>query len=211
MLTRKRRQEGDTLIEVLFAITVLSLAIVMSLSIMNQGTSTSLRSLQITLVRQEIDSQAEALRFLNSSYVAAYTSGYTPNTADATTSPAEEYYKIIQHASGGDVSVSKFGDTADQNCRPAPDSSFILNPRTARYQSYSPTILTQANTFAQLTYNESTNALSQSQGLWIEALRSAPRDGTSYIDFHIRACWGAPGLNMPMNLGTIVRLYDPAV
>lgn len=208
MLARRsvRFQRGDTLIEVLFAVTVLSLAIVMSLSIMNQGTAASLRSLQITLVRQEIDSQAEALRFLNSAYVSTYTSGYAPAASD--TSPAAEYYRIIQDIiARGVPSVTAFGSNAT-TCNRAPAGSFILNAKTARYQAYNASQLVDATSFSQVAYL-SDGTVGTSQGLWIEAIRSTPSGGTSYTDFHIRACWGAPGTDIPMNLGTIVRLYDP--
>lgn len=207
MLKRRlRSQRGDTLIEVLFAITVLSLVVVLSLSIMNQGTAASLRSLQITLVRQEIDSQAEALRFLNSAYVATYQNGYAPPTSD-TSAPAQ-YYRIIQDIKNkADRSVSTFGSTGE-TCNAAPIGSFILNARAARYQPYSDSILRPATSFSQLTY-KTDGTINASEGLWIEAVRSAPSGGTSYTDFHIRACWGAPGIDVSMNLGTIVRLYDP--
>ena len=202
----KNLQRGDTLIEVLFAITVLSLVIVLSLSIMNQGTAASLRSLQITLVRQEIDSQAETLRFLNSAYVAAYQTGYAPPATDA--SPAAQYYRIIQDVKNrGANSVSKFGSTGE-TCLNAPAGSFVLNARAAQYQPYSGAILKPATTFSQLTY-KTDGKINTSEGLWIEAVRSTPSAGTSYSDFHIRACWGAPGTDVSMNLGTIVRLYDP--
>ncbi len=203
----KSTQSGDTLIEVLFAITVLSLAIVMSLSIMNQGTAASMRSLQITLVRQEIDSQAEALRFLNSAYVATYTSGYAPATSDA--SPAAEYYRIIQAIQARNASsVSAFGSEGE-SCRPIPESAFIVNARSAKYQNYNASLLVEAPTYAQLVYRTD-GTLNRSEGIWVEAVRSSASGGTRYTDFHIRACWGAPGTNVPMNLGTIVRLYDPA-
>lgn len=57
-MLRKRFQRGDTLIEVLFAFSILSLVIVGAMTIMNQGTLASQRSLETTLVREEIDSQA---------------------------------------------------------------------------------------------------------------------------------------------------------
>ena len=44
------------------------------------------------------------------------------------------------------------------------------------------------------------------QGIWVEKVH-APN--TKYYDFHIRACWSAPGTNVKTTLGTIVRLYDP--
>lgn len=210
-MLRRDRQAGDTLIEVLFAVTVLSLAIVISLGLMNQGTAASVRSLQVTLVRQEIDSQADALRFLNSAYVAAYSQTYAPDTTDAATSPAEEYYKIIRDVKNrGATSVSAFGNQgATVDCRPAPEGSFIINTRLARYQPYNTSRLVMATNYPVATYTSSDSVVT-GEGIWIEAVRSAPSGGSSRIDFHIRACWGAVGVGQPMNIGTIVRLYEPA-
>jgi len=206
---KNRRQAGDTLIEVLFAVTVFSLVVVTSLTLMNQGTSASLRSLQITLVRQEIDSQAETLRFLNSSYVSAYYPGYSPNITDATSTPAEQYFKIISDVKAkGATSVSPFGG-GGTTCQTPPTASFVVNSRAALYQKYDITKISAADTFPQIVYGGGTT-ITTSKGLWIEAVRSAPANGTSYVDFHIRACWYAPGTGLPMNLGTIVRLYEPA-
>lgn len=202
-----QRQAGDTLIEVLFAVTVFSLVVVTSLTLMNQGTSASIRSLQITLVRQEIDSQAETLRFLNSAYVAAYTHGYVP----VPLSVAGEYYKISSQAEtdrlNGKTSVSQFGGGTTA-CQAAPSGSFILNSRSATYLKNTPGNTAEADTFAQVVYNAA-GSITTSKGMWIEAVRSLPSSGTAYTDFHIRACWYAPGLSQAMNLGTIVRLYEP--
>lgn len=205
---KRRRQAGDTLIEVLFAVTVFSLVVVTSLSLMNQGTSASIRSLQITLVRQEIDSQAETLRFLNSAYVATYYHGYAPTVQ----SPAQQYYKIVTQAkadqAAGKTSVSSFNAGAT-TCQSAPNGSFILNTRTGLYQKNTSTNSGLADSFSQVVYDAS-GAITTTKGMWIEAIRSVPANGTAYTDFHIRACWYAPGTNQPMNLGTIVRLYEPA-
>lgn len=204
----RERQAGDTLIEVLFAVTVFSLVVVTSLSLMNQGTAASLRSLQITLVRQEIDSQAETLRFLNSAYVATYYPGYTPTVQ----SPAQQYYKIVAQAkadqAAGKTSVSDFNANSAA-CQNAPTGSFILNTRTGTYQKNTSVNASKADSFSQVMYDAS-GTISATKGMWIEAIRSTPSNGTAYTDFHIRACWYAPGTNQPMNLGTIVRLYEPA-
>ena len=208
---RNTMQKGDTLIEVLFAVTVFSLVVVLSLSIMNQGTSASIRALQITLVRQEIDSQAEALRFMSTSYIAAYHPAYAP--ANNVRTPAAEFHRIITSPAVVTGSVTPFGQTDGPNCSPAPTNSFILDTRSVRYVAGSPTVMQPAQGFAQVTYNG--NTIAQSQGVWIEAVRSprssdAAQANARYTDFHIRACWDAPGVGQPINLGTIVRLYEPA-
>jgi len=208
----QRNQRGDTLIEVLFAVTVFSFIVVSSLSLMNQGVAASQRSLEITTVRQQIDGQAETLRFLHDSYVDAYQSGITFNTTDAISSPAEEYYKIIQFAqAGGRTAASSFG--GENACVVPSDlgKDFILNPISAKLvtSATNPNVFQKADTYAQLTYATG-NVLNRSQGMWIESI-SSPANGSAsgYTDFHIRACWDALGSSTPMNLGTIVRLYEP--
>lgn len=205
-IKKDKRQRGDTLIEVLFATTVLSMVIVTSLMLMNQGTSAAVRSLQITLVRQEIDSQAEALRFLNSSYISAYHSGYAPNLVDGINTPDEEYHKIMTAIKArGATSVSAFGG-GSAACQNAPDGSFILNTQSGVYIPKTAVSMKPAEAFSQVVYSASAPV---AQGIWVEAVRSAPSGGSSYTDFHIRACWSAVGTEYPMNLGTIVRLYEP--
>lgn len=207
MLNRSSRSDrGDTLIEVLFAVSVFSLIVVTALSIMNQGTALAQRSLETTLVRQQVDSQADTLRFLHESYVQNYYSGITFTTTDAETSPAEEFYKIVQHVrTTGATSASEFGSTA---CGTPPNGSFVLNTKQAQL-STNPTLFRAPETYAQAVYSTDT-VLTNSDGLWIEAVRSgASAANTGSIDFHIRACWDAPGLEQPMNIGTIVRLYEP--
>jgi type II secretory pathway pseudopilin PulG len=197
--TNRNRSAGDTLIEVLFAVTVFSLIVVTSLSLMNQGVSAAQRSLEITTVRQQMDGQVETLRFLHEAYVQAYQAGQTYNLDDATTaSPAKEYYKIIKYTTACQVPNNRSTD-------------FILNPVSATLVTDS-NIFKPAETFSQLSYGTGSNSgvLTGSNGMWIEAVRSGGAGASSgFIDFHVRACWDAPGLNSPMNLGTIVRLYEP--
>jgi len=207
---KMHRQEGDTLIEVLFAMTVFSLIVVTALSLMGQGVAAAQRSLEITTVRQQIDGQAEALRFMHEAYVASYQSGQTFNLGDGISTPAEEYYKIIQFTTGKRTTASKFAGTP--SCVIPSDSStdFIVNPVTAQLitTAVKGDVFKKAPLAAQITYTG--NQIEFTQGIWIEGVRS-PVSGTTagYIDFHIRACWDVSGTNIPMNLGTIVRLYEP--
>lgn len=212
-MLKRRTQAGDTLIEVLFAVTVFSLVVVAALSIMNQGTAASQRSLETTLVRQQIDSQAETLRFLHESYVSNYQSGYASNPSLTLTGPTGQFYAIVQSVAATNAkSASAFADAA--TCPTPPTGSFILNTHTATLVT-NPALFKPATTSAQLTFDTSNDAtLTASEGIWIEAIRSGTssdpsQSNSGYIDFHIRACWSAPGLNVARNLGTIVRLYEP--
>lgn len=204
MLVFNNNSRGDTLIEVLFAITVFSLVVVGSVAIMNQGTATAQRALEISLVRDQIDAQAETLRFLNASYIAAY-----PNISSGT--PAAEWQKIVLQ---NEPQPSVFGDCSvisGSGYKP-----FILNTKTAKLENTS--ILTSnVQTYAQLQYDIPPNdsVAKSADGIWIEAIKSATTDNSNhqanagYVDFHIRACWNGPGQSVPITMGTIVRLYEP--
>ena len=64
-------KKGDTLIEVTLAVGIFSMIAIAIVAVMSSGTSSAQTTLESTLTREEIDSQAEALRFLQSAYVAS--------------------------------------------------------------------------------------------------------------------------------------------
>lgn len=210
MLKNRRVREarrGDTIVEVLFAITVFSMVAIGGLTIMNQGTGIAQRALEITLVRQQIDAQAEALRFVHDAYMATYNqSGGSSGSGDF----ASQWRDIRNNRSVG--SALSFDRMIAENGRcvqsASVDRNFVMNPKTAQVagSGYTP-----ADTHAQIRYNSS-GGFSRSDGLWVQAVRQNGSGGApGYIDFHIRACWDSPGQSVPVTLGTIVRLYDPAL
>jgi type II secretory pathway pseudopilin PulG len=233
MLMRNRvGTHGDTLIEVLFAVTVFSLVAVGGLSIMNQGTAVSQRALEITLVRQEINSQAEALRLMNSSLIAIYQDGETFYIKD---SPANQWISMeLLIKKYANDSVSDFGISAGATTCPIPPAnSFFINTRTAEFMkltsgvgsgythpsllhglTYKESAYAPAQTFSQIRYDP-TNGKPTAEGIWIEAVSYEADEhddyqkNAGYIDFHIRACWEGPGQSVPLTIGTIVRLYTP--
>jgi type II secretory pathway component PulJ len=203
---KQRRERGDTLIEVLFAFSILSLVIIGAMTIMNQGTIASQRALETTLVRQQVDAQATTLRFLHDAYVAKFQNN---GTYDINT-PAGQWSVMSSNISA--TAASSFSNVS--TCPSPPSGSFILDASNAQYVNGSAGQLVPASTFAQVTYDANSGALSQAQGIWIEAIRSQAspdvnQKNTRYIDFHIDACWDNPGQGPPMTIGTIVRLYEP--
>lgn len=200
MLGRTKVQRGDTLIEVLFAVATFSLVAVGGMSVMNSGLSTVQRSLEISLAREEMDSQAEAIRFLHDSYISAY-----PNIISGT--PAAEWQKIIDNQVV--TSASQLGDCSVSS------SSFIVNTKTAKVDNTTP-ISSSVPTYSRVRYNltvpattppSTTPIIASVEGIWVEAVKS--NSSNKFIDFHIRACWDSVGSNVPVTLGTIVRLYEP--
>jgi prepilin-type N-terminal cleavage/methylation domain-containing protein len=207
LILKQQNSRGDTLIEVLFAISVFSLVAVGALSIMNQGANTSQRALEITLVRQEIDAQAETLRFLNASYVAAFGSDYASNSL------AAQWSKIQSSALKDEASSFGTGSACPKSSSDLRKSSFILNPTTATVVPLVTGKFVASSTFSQIEYAND-NSVSSADGLWIEAVRpditkDNDQGSADYIDFNIRACWDSPGQSTPVTLGTIVRLYEP--
>lgn len=209
-LVRRFRQEGDTIVEVLFAVAVFAMVAVGSLTIMNQGTATAQRSLEITLVRQQIDAQAEAIRYIHQAYVAAFQKG-----GAAPTGVAAQWEKMTSKTTGkGADGASEFGKTNETTCPTSVPGQkpFILNARTATVWNVAPAMSPPDGgslpPFSQVIYNDD-SSISHAYGIWVEAVPSASSDGPGFVDFHIRACWDGPGRSTPMTLGTIVRLYEP--
>jgi type II secretory pathway pseudopilin PulG len=63
-------KRGDTLIEVMLAVGIFSMVAIAVVAVMSGGTSSAQTALETTLAREEIDAQAEALRFIQASYIA---------------------------------------------------------------------------------------------------------------------------------------------
>jgi type II secretory pathway pseudopilin PulG len=212
---RPSLEQGDTIIEVLFAVAVFAMVAVGSLSIMNQGTATAQRSLEITLVRQQIDAQAEAIRYIHQSYVTAF-----QYTGGVPTGTAAQWIKMTSKATGnyGADSASEFGAITEEDTCPTSvpgQKPFILDTQNAKVWNGIPSMQAPADgsmpPFAQVVYNVGTSVVNQAYGIWVEAVPSSTQNGASsgFVDFHIRACWDAPGSTVPATLGTIVRLYEP--
>lgn len=211
MQLKRSSERGDTIVEVLFAVAIFAMIAVGSLSIMNQGTATAQRSLEITLVRQQIDAQAEAIRYIHQSYVTAY-----QQTGGALTGTAAEWTKMTSKTTGrGADGASQFSNVAagGQCSTSVPGQHpFIVNARRAEVWTGIPGMTPPPGgslpPFAQIIYN-SDSSIQRSYGIWIEAVPSVQNGGPGFVDFHIRACWQGPGDSAPMTLGTIVRLYEP--
>ncbi|GEM_PF-923696 len=189
-------QAGDTIIEVLLAITVFSVIAVGALTVMNQGTNSTQRTLEVSIVKQQIDSQAEALRAAYQNELAKHSDG------------GDDTWKFItNHADASPVDVTA---TA---CPTNYGNSFILNARTGETTGPTP-IKTMddvnAPPHAQVMYTG--ESLISSYGIWIEKTvvnNFTVGSGPKAYNFRIRACWYGSGTNVPMQLQTVVRLYDP--
>jgi len=203
-----KNQRGDTIIEVLLAITVFSMLAVGAIAIMNQGINSAQRALEVTQVRQQIDAQAEALRYIHQTYI----NGLSDGNEDG---GFITVWENLRTKAGATVAVSDFSSSGDIRCSLISSQAFVLNARSASIATESPLSMSAPPVpgetppaYAQLVYG---NDRLYPYGIWIEAQRDdgSTTGGVGYIDFHIRACWESPGNSPAITLGTIVRLYDP--
>lgn len=186
-MTSGRNDQGDTIIEVLLAVTIFSMVAVGSMVIMNKGLTTAQRSLEITQVRHQIDGQAEILRYIH---------GQT--MLDKPDEHALDIWNAIEKNGASDSGIGT------DSCPTAfPENGFVLTTNselmTIGLSKRPSGSYRHPATYARVDEDGS-------QGISIQLVRVD--EGRAY-DAYIQACWDSPGLSRPMTLGTIVRLYDP--
>lgn len=187
----RRLESGDTIIEVVLAFAIFSVAAMGTITLINSGLATTQRNLETTLVRQQIDSQAELLRYLRDTSDPAWST--ITNPAALVTVPL----------------------SLDESCRDAStiDQGFYIRPTVAAdplntaytRQGTTSTTLMRPTTYAKIDYS---NGAQRSEGIWIQATRAQQNGSVSAYDFYIHACWDSYGLDEPVTLGTIVRIYE---
>lgn len=227
-------KRGDTLIEVMLAVGIFSMVAVAVVAVMSGGTSSAQTALETTLTREAIDAQAEALRFIQSSYIAEKdnVNGDYANLWQAITSNAldikdksEDYQKSITQFSPDDCSNLYSGDNLKNQ------HAFIINTRvlgsdpSAAFITATNGSFISASTYPRLVYVDEGNLASESfspslssvEGIYIVAVKDpnsttiAGTNKSAYYDFYIRTCWYGTGDKTPSTISTVMRLYDPGV
>lgn len=183
---RLMTDRGDTLVEVIVAFAVFAVVVVGASTIMNKGIAIAEQSLEITQVREQIDSQADLLRY-------------------ARDEDRDLWSNIKDKATGGAPA-----DTVPTSCPVAASSqiqrSFVLSKTSATGP------LAVVSLSDPSKYNDAPSSIAQvdyttgqSSGLWVETYRI---DSNAY-DMYIRACWSKfGGADAPATMATVVRLYD---
>lgn len=226
---QKKTLFGDTLIEVMLAVGIFSLVSIGVVSVMTMSSGKNENTLLTTMARAEIDSQAEAIRFIHDAYVSERDNG--------------EYTKIWNQikdlsSSSGNINIavpetcdSVYNDSTLENSL-SQLHAFIVNTRkmgnsngtgdgTIVKFSTSSSKFHSASTYPRLIWNsdnskndelsESTSATSlyRAEGIYDIVRASKTGTGSTYYDFYIRACWYSNGETVPNTISTVVRLYDP--
>ena len=120
-------KKGDTLIEVTLAVGIFSMVAIAIVAVMSSGISSAQTSPEATLTREEIDTQAEAIRFIHSAYISdqkVEKSPYTTiwkaiaNNASEVTENEEEAKALLQ-----------FQPSSCQSLYSPLQNAFIINTR----------------------------------------------------------------------------------
>ncbi len=189
----RRASRGDTLVEVLLGVTIFSLVAVITLETMNRGMAISQYALETTLVRQQVDAQAEMLR-------------YTHDTK------SDIWKKLVADNA---VSIATVGDNeGGLGLAACPDNfsnrEFALVATPAHASKIS--ILNNPGDYKQAeTYARVDGDTKKTYGISVRLVKPSTANGSkdsNKYDAYIKACWMPVGSKMPATIGTIVRLYD---
>lgn len=125
-------KKGDTLIEVTLAVGIFSMIAVSIVAVMSSGTSGAQTALETTLAREEIDTQAEALRFIHTSYAVDKTAAngrfpglwkkITENAIDLSKLQDDTKNSILQYSPSSCSELYDGGNLAY-------NYAFVINPR----------------------------------------------------------------------------------
>ena len=226
-MQRLNFKKGDTVVEVIFAITIFCMIAVISIALMNQGVATAQGSLELSMVRNSIDAQAEGLRFIHNGYTAERT--YVNSSHTGSTGGELLYTEMWNELVNGASNAAP--DFVTTSCAARPSTAFVLNTRNINPGSTPTPKVTgkysDASVFPRILYSQggydaedsnstddiNATTVASVEGIWIQAVKGAEnlyQGKNSFYDFHIRACWYPPGKSVPSTIGTIVRLYNPA-
>lgn len=174
-------QRGDTLVEVLMAIVIISVVIVGAMTMMSRGLAAAQIALEHSQVRLSINSQIEMLRYARDTYLR--------NPTD----PSALQWRAI--ATGGNADPITYND-----------SCIVTGTKNGFYMTKNATQITQ-NSY---TVNNPATVATPGSGMWIETVLSTPGVKPAYIDFVVRACWTGAGAAGKQQTVTAMRLYDPS-
>lgn len=199
-----KRKSGDSIIEVLIAVAIFSAIAVAALGIMNQGLDNAQSSLETTIVRTEMDTQAERIRFLADSVIS------DPGDSTDANSNSSKWNAITMNALETNESkdISSY-QAFINNYKIAPLTS-CNNVINASYHAFA----LEDNLTAKMDLGSNSSAIPSidTGGLFVVSVKSPKEDtgrNPDYYDFYINTCWNAPGANVPTKLSTTIRIQNP--
>lgn len=198
-------RRGDTIIEAMIAITIFSVVALLTISIMNTGLARAQVTLEITMARNEIDAQAETIRFIHNAFLSERDFG----------TASQDYVKLWNALKDTSNVVPPLNDF--KNCNEAinnaksAQNAFIVNSRIIDDRTNTnsietknkilllknhPTILDVAPLYPRIIYekngensdqkiyeNDTGDApfdqLKIAEGIWVQGVAQQPPSGAS--------------------------------
>ena len=189
----RKFNRGDTLVEVLLGVTIFSLVAVIALETMNRGMAIAQYSLETTLVRQQVDAQAEMLRYAHDMKNDTWKKLVDNNSVSVSAVNGNEGNLGVEKCPD-DFSTKEFALAAT----PSLTSKISILNNPGDYKA--------AETYARVD-SDTKKTYGVSVRLVKPSTATGSRDSNKY-DAYIKACWMPVGSKMPATIGTIVRLYD---
>jgi len=186
-MKRRHSARGDTIIEVVMAVAMFSMLAIGIMALMNSGIAMAQRSLELTLVRQQIDSQAEMLRYVH----------------DKSSQAGSSFAALWDRIKNRTIDHANSVLNVDRCPEAMPSGGFALAPNKNTFQ-----LITNKYELSSTYAKVSTTQNPTSLGMSIQLVRV---EGGRAYDAYIQACWMSVGTDRPMTTGTIVRMYDTAV
>ena len=189
----RKFNRGDTLVEVLLGVTIFSLVAVIALETMNRGMAIAQYSLETTLIRQQVDAQAEMLRYAHDMKNDTWKKLVDNNSVSVSAVNSNEGNLGVEKCPD-DFSTKEFALAAT----PSLTSKISILNNPGDYKA--------AETYARVD-SDTKKTYGISVRLVKPSTTTGSRDSNKY-DAYIKACWMPVGSKMPATIGTIVRLYD---
>lgn len=190
----RHNSRGDTLIEVLLSLAILSLIIITGNAMMNFGMQSAITATEHTQVRNLIVAQAELLRYLRD------------NATESGADHVSTTWRTITRTGPGGYSVANASPAT--TCDPTSNSStkpFYVTAAFPTDGTDTPLTAIEATGYTGAPDPDNHPYAVAGDGLWVEAVKPTTPN-QDYVDFHIRACWGGSGSGIPQHMAQVVRL-----
>lgn len=185
-------ERGDTLIEVIMALAIFSVATVACIAIMNKGAAQMYDSLERTQARQLIDRQTESLMYARDQFLQEKSKGSTIGMSPADIA-ASQVWK--------DIATKTAAPSAPGLEECSTTNAFYIN----RNASGGIVLANTGLSAVSASFPEVGN------GLYMNYMNPPSTLASSvpkYKDFYVRACWRSTSGSTNQVISTVVRLYE---
>jgi type II secretory pathway pseudopilin PulG len=172
-------ERGDTIVEVLLALAIVSAVAVGAVALMTRAMNTAINSMERSQVRSGLVQQAELLQYIRDSY--------------ARSDNKNQYPASLWTA----IKARSVSSPQSDPCTPGPQAFYIDTSDLS-------TVGVEDYTFG--SQQPQTHA-KPGEGMWVEA-QFVTNTSVDYADFYIKSCWNPVGSGARQQAGTVLRLYD---